>query len=59
MNGYNGIAEIRLTQSLFQQGSFIPAQINLIIGRNGRSAGEYRIMVFDRRYVLDNVMQYI
>ncbi|MCR4760666.1 MAG: AAA family ATPase, partial [Oscillospiraceae bacterium] len=78
-NNYNGIAEIRLTQSLFQQGCFIPAEINLIIGRNGTgkstfsglirsieplsfqnegSAGEYRIMVFDRRYVLDNVMQY-
>ncbi len=79
MSDYNGISEIRLTQSLFQQGCFIPSQINLIIGRNGtgkstfsglfrstepisfpsgRSAGEYRIMVFDRRYVLDNVMQY-
>ena len=79
MNDYNGIAEIRLTQSVFQQGNFIPAQINLIIGRNGTgkstfsslirsieplsfqngcSAKEYRIIVFDRRYVLDNVMQY-
>ena len=78
-NDYNGITEIRLTQSVFQQGCFIPAQVNLIIGRNGtgkstlselirsieplsfqngRSAGEYRIMVFDRRYVLDHVMQY-
>ena len=35
MNDYNGIAEIRLTYSLFQQGCFIPAQINLINGRNG------------------------
>lgn len=78
-NDYNGISEIRLAQSLFQQGCFIPAQVNLIIGRNGtgkstfsglirnieplsfhneRSAEEYRIMVYDRRYVLDNVMQY-
>ena len=76
---YTGIAEISLTPSLFQQGCFIPAQINLIIGRNGtgkstfsslirsieplsfqngRSAGEFRIIVFDRRYVLDNIMQY-
>lgn len=35
MNDYNGISEIRLTQPLFQQGCFIPSQINLIIGRNG------------------------
>lgn len=76
---YSGIAEIRLTHSLFQLGCFIPAQVNLIIGRNGtgkstfsglirsieplsfskgRSSEEYRIMVFDRRYVLDNVIQY-
>ena len=78
-NDYNGIAEIRLKQTIFQQECFNPAQINLIIGRNGtgkstfselihsieplsfqdeRSAGEYHIIVFDHRYVLNNVMQY-